>query len=138
MYFYIYIYMTRLTKADYITILTHYGKRMPKGKTRATLKRIKGATNRLIASKLCHCVKKVSRSGKKYKSEKITIPICIASILKRRGLKLTGRFACKKKFILTSRKKNKMVKTRKISYLHARRRGRRRRRHRSTKRRRAK
>ena len=91
--------MTHLTKADYITILTHYGKRIPKGKTRATLKRIKGATNRLIASKLCRCVKKVSRSGKKYKSEKITIPICIASILKRRGLKLTGRFACKKKFM---------------------------------------
>ena len=123
--------MTHLTKADYITILTHYGKRIPKGKTRATLKRIKGSAERLIAQKLCHCVKKVSRSGKKYKSEKITTPICIASILKRRGLTLTGRFACKKKFILTSRKKNKMVKTRKISYLHARRR---RRRHRSRRR----
>jgi len=124
--------MIRLTKADYITILTHYGKRIPKGKTRNTLKHIKEITEKLIAQKLCHCIKKVIVSGKKYKYEKIATPICIASILKRRGLKLSGRFTCKKKFILTSHKKNKIIKTRKITYLHARRR---RTRHQATRRR---
>ena len=118
--------MTHLTKADYITILAHYGKRIPKGKTRGTLKRIKKKAERLIARKMCRCIKKVSRSGKQYKSKKIATPICISSILKRRGLKLTGRFSCKRKFILSSRKTNKLAKTRKISYLHARRRSRRR------------
>ena len=88
--------MTHLTKADYITILTHYGKRIPKGKTRATLKRIKGATNRLIASKLCRCVKKVSRSGKNTNPRRLQFLFVLRLFSNEGGLNSRGDLLVKK------------------------------------------
>lgn len=114
--------MTILSRDDYITILKHYGKKVPKGKTRSKTRRLKQMVERLIAQKLCHCLKAVKKTGKKYKNERIAAPICIQSVLKNRGLKLTGRFTCRKKYTLISRKNRKLVKTRKIRYLHPRRR----------------
>ena len=114
--------MTVLTRTDYLTILKHYGIKIPKGKTRSNTQQLKNIVERLIAVKLCHCLKAVTKTGGKYKKERIAVPICIKSILKNRGLKLTGRFTCKKRFALTSRKQNRLSKTRKIGYLHSRRR----------------
>ena len=102
-----------LSPSDYKLILTHYGHKIPKKIPKKTIK--KRAEN-LIARKLCACVKKVSKTLKnknknKNKNKQRSIGICVASILKNRGMKYS-KFSCKKK-----RKITNLRKTRKINFI---------------------
>ena len=91
-----------LTSNDYREILKFYRKTVPKLKSARTAK-----VERLIGKKLCSCIKKVKFE------EKVSIGICINSVLKRKGLKLY-RFTCKKRNKLLQNKRGKALrKTRK-------------------------
>ena len=98
-----------LTKKDYVTILQYYNlpyQNMAKGE-------MKSACERLLAEKLCRCIKKV----KNIKSEKSRIAICKNSIFKKRNLNMFG-FTCKKRIGLLSKKntRKKLVKNRRIRF----------------------
>ena len=100
---------TNLSTSDYKLILTHYGQKIPKKIPKKTIKR---KAENLIVQKLCACVKKVSKTLKnKNKNKQRSIGICVASILKNRGMKYS-KFSCKKK-----RKITNLRKTRKINFI---------------------
>ena len=86
-----------LSETDHELIIRHYGKTLPKTKK---YKKIKA--ERLVAQKLCSCIKKVGNKG--------AIGICTYSVVKNRGLKYSG-LTCKKRSKIKS-----LVKTRKIVY----------------------
>jgi hypothetical protein len=92
----------KLTDADYKTIILHYKENLPK-----SAKLRKKRAERLMADKLCSCIKKITKSSKKNKSR--SIGICTYSVIKNRGMKFK-KFSCKKK------KLKKLQKTRKIKF----------------------
>ena len=95
-----------LTKEDYINILNYYNIKI---NSNTSLSSIKKMVEKIIAQKLCSCIKKVPNLNK---SESRAIGICNYSILQRKHLKING-FSCKKKMMLKSSKtnKNKLTKT---------------------------
>ena len=104
--------MPRLSRGDYLMILDHYGEHIPKGRTRSNTRRLKSTVERLIARKLCNCIKAVKKKGQRFQNERVAIPICIRSVLQARGLRLVGRFTCKRKQrTVTRSSKNKLIKT---------------------------
>ena len=92
----------RLTNKDYKHILTYYNVTIPKNK-----KKIAAAAEKLLAKKLCHCIKDVSKKIKNPK-EKGATAICTTSVLKNRRLK-KKKFTCKKIYKITG-----LTKTRKL------------------------
>lgn len=88
-----------LTKADYIKILDYYNVAFKNTST----SHVKKLAERIIAEKLCSCIKKVPNANN---PESRAIGICIYSVLQRKHLKING-FSCKKKMALKSSKKNK-------------------------------
>ena len=86
---------TRLTNKDYISILKYYNKKIPKSKIV-----IKIQAEKIMAQKLCKCIKKVDPI---YEAK--SIGICTKSIFNRKGL-TRGQFQCKKKQSVKFRKKN--------------------------------
>ena len=76
---------TRLTNKDYISILKYYNKNIPKSKIL-----IKNQAEKIMAQKLCKCIKKVDPI---YEAK--SIGICTKSIFNRKGL-TRGQFQCKK------------------------------------------
>lgn len=100
-----------LSKIDYINILNHY--KVPYRST--NIKHIKKKVEKLIAEKLCRCIKKVetNKTNKRDKRDKTKIKraigICNFSIIKRKNLKINS-FTCNKKT-----NKNKITKKR-ITY----------------------
>jgi len=97
-----YIMPAKLTDNDYKTIIQHYGEKLPRS---AKLRKKLG--ERLMANKLCSCIKKITRSSRKNKSR--SIGICRYSVIKNRGMKFKS-FSCKKK------KLNKLQKIKKIKF----------------------
>jgi hypothetical protein len=98
-----------LTKTDYIKILNYYN--VPyKNKTTSYVKKL---AERIIAKKLCSCIKKVPNANN---PESRAIGICIYSVLQKKHLKING-FSCKKKMVLKSSKKNKHKLLKDISQL---------------------
>ena len=93
----------KLTDKDYKIIIKHYKKKMPK-----TSKSRKQKAERLMANKLCSCIKKVTKTSKS-KNKSRTIGICAYSVIKNRGMKYKG-FSCKK------RKIKNLNKTKKIKF----------------------
>ena len=91
----------KLTDADYKTIIQHYRENLPK-----TAKLRKKRAERLIADKLCSCIKKITKSSK---NKSRSIGICTYSVIKNRGMKF-------KKFSCTKKKLKKLQKTRKIKF----------------------
>lgn len=76
--------MSELTKNDYKKILEYYSEPMPKSNTI-----IKYKAEKLLASKLCRCIKKVDKTN-----EGRAIGICTKTIFNRKGY-TRGKFKCK-------------------------------------------
>jgi hypothetical protein len=70
---------------------------------------VKKLAERIIAEKLCSCIKKVPNANN---PESRAIGICIYSVIQRKHLKING-FSCKKRMMLKTSKtnKNKLTKT---------------------------
>ena len=98
-----------LTKEDYIQILNYYN--IPIKKTSTSY--IKTLAEKIIAKKLCSCIKKVPNANN---PESRAIGICNYSVLQRKHLKING-FTCKKKMALKSSKNNKHNLYKEISQL---------------------
>ena len=84
----------RLTNKDYKRILAYYNVPIPKNK-----KKIVPMAEKLLATKLCHCIKDVTKKIKEPK-EKGATAICTTSVLKNRRLK-KKKFTCKKAYKIT-------------------------------------
>jgi hypothetical protein len=89
-----------LSKQDYKQLLNYYNIQT---KNNASLSSLKKAAEKIIAQKLCSCVKKVPN---KNQPESRAIGICNYSIIQRKNLKING-FTCKKKMSLKTSSKNK-------------------------------
>lgn len=85
-----------LTNDDYKKILEFYKKQVPK-----SARLLKSGAEKILAEKLCVCIKKVSPRGK----ESRAIGICTKNVLNRKNLR-RGNFTCKGK-----RKIKGLVKT---------------------------
>lgn len=92
----------KITDKEYEKILKFYKKPIPKSK-----RLLKKEGEKILAQKLCRCIKKVGLSD-----EQRSISICTRSVLNRKGF-TRGRFQCKKGTHLTL-KKLKKNKTRKL------------------------
>ena len=98
----------KLTHADYIKILHHYqGDRA----TRKNQKSVKERAHRILAQKLCRCIKSVDNGGVtgKKMNEGRRIAYCTKSIFNRKGLRQHG-FRCKTKNGKMTRDVTKTVK----------------------------
>ena len=87
--------MTELTTNDYKKILEFYDKVIPKSH-----RLIKNTAEKLLAQKLCRCIKKVSPD---LKNEGRAIGICTKTIFKSKGI-TRGKFKCKGKQSVKTRK----------------------------------
>ena len=98
-----------LSKQDYQQLLNYYSIQT---KSNASLSSLKKAAEKIIAQKLCSCVKKVPN---KNQPESRAIGICNHSIIQRKNLKING-FTCKKKMTLktSSTNKHKLMKNNSI------------------------
>jgi hypothetical protein len=76
--------MSELNINDFEQILDYYGEPIPKTKHLT-----KVAAEKLIASKLCRCIKKIGGND-----EQRNIGICTKTIINRRGY-ARGKFKCK-------------------------------------------
>lgn len=92
--------MTELTTNDYKKILEFYDKLIPKSP-----RLIKDTAEKILAEKLCRCIKKVSPD---LKNEGRAIGICTKTIFNNKGY-TRGKFKCKGKQSVKTRKirKNK-------------------------------
>jgi hypothetical protein len=92
--------MTNLTVEDYKKILRFYKKSIPKSK-----RLLKNNSEKILASKLCRCIKKLDKSLKK---ESRTIGICTKTVINNKGYR-RGKFSCKnkEKIILSKNRTNK-------------------------------
>lgn len=91
---------SNLTKGDYIKILKFYKMPIPNSS-----KKLKIEAEKLLAEKLCRCIKSVDP-----KNEPKSIGICTRTIFKNKGL-TRGTFKCKKHQGVTFKKNT--TKTRK-------------------------
>ena len=78
--------MSELTDNDYKKILEYYKKTIPKSR-----RILKIEAEKILAGKLCRCIKKVD-----LKNEARAIGICTKSIFNRKGY-TRGKFKCKGK-----------------------------------------
>lgn len=83
----------KLSDTDYTTILTYYKFPIPKSK-----KLLQIHAEKIMASKLCRCIKKIDK-----KNEAKSIGICTKTIFNRKGY-TRGKFKCKKKRTVKFRK----------------------------------
>lgn len=100
--------MAKLTNNDYKNIVNYY----TKGKVaiKMTAAEIKQKAEQLLATKMCRCIKAVSKSANPTGvAEKKAIAICKASVINRKNLNIFG-FTCKKGAKLQGRKGNKTIK----------------------------
>ena len=92
--------MSQLTINDYKHILEFYNKPIPKSK-----RLLKSQAEKIIANKLCRCIKKVD-----LKNEARSIGICTKTIINNKGY-TRGKFSCKNKpQIILSKKKTRKIK----------------------------
>jgi hypothetical protein len=89
--------MTELTTNDYKKILEYYDKPVPK-----SARLIKAAADKILAKKLCRCIKKVEKNVKSA-SEGRAIGICTKTIFNSKGI-TRGKFKCKGKQSVKTRK----------------------------------
>jgi len=86
--------MSELTFNDYKHILEFYKKNIPKSK-----RLLKLQAEKLLASKLCRCIKKVDKQN-----EARAIGICTKTIINNKGF-TRGKFTCKKRQQINLKKK---------------------------------
>jgi hypothetical protein len=84
-----------LTNKDYINILKYYKLNIPKSK-----RLLKKQAEKIMAEKLCKCIKKID-----FKEESKSIGICTNTIFLRKGFTREA-FQCKKKQTVKFRKTN--------------------------------
>ena len=89
--------MKELTTNDYKQILEYYDKLVPK-----SARLIKAAADKILAQKLCRCIKKVEKKVKSA-SEGRAIGICTKTIFNSKGI-TRGKFKCKGKQSVKTRK----------------------------------
>jgi hypothetical protein len=94
--------MTELTTNDYKHILAFYNKPIPKSK-----RLLKIQAEKLLATKLCKCIKKVDKQN-----EARSIGICTKTIINNKGF-TRGKFTCKKRQSVTLKKRSVTRKSRK-------------------------
>ena len=94
--------MSELTINDYKHILEFYKKPMPKSK-----RLLKQQAEKLLAEKLCRCIKKIDKQN-----ESRAIGICTKTIINNKGF-TRGKFTCKKKQTIILKKKNSTRKSNK-------------------------
>ena len=83
----------KLTRGDYIKILHHYQPETRKvSSSRMSTTTVKNIAHRILAEKLCRCLKKVSRSSNIDEGRRIAY--CTRSIFNNRGMRQHG-FRCK-------------------------------------------
>jgi len=93
--------MTELKNNDYIKILEFYNLSIPKLQNL-----IKKKAEKILAEKLCRCIKKINIK----KNESIAIGICTKSIINKKGL-TRSKFKCKnKEFIHLKKNKTRKFK----------------------------
>ena len=80
----------KLSKQDYIDILNFYSINFSKN---LPIKLLKKMTEKIIAQKLCRCIKKVPNEGF---AESRAIGICNNSVVQKKNLGIY-KFSCKKK-----------------------------------------
>jgi hypothetical protein len=90
--------MSRLYKNDYINILKYYN-RDYSGKS---VRQIKDMAEKILAEKLCKCIKKVNKTGKNI-NESRAIALCKTSVLHKKGIK-NFNFTCKKRRMFLPKK----------------------------------
>ena len=95
--------MSELNNTDYKTILEYYKKNIPKSK-----RLLKIEAERILASKLCKCIKKIDPTN-----EAKSIGICTKAVINRKGFS-RGKFTCKKKPSIQIKKIEKNITRRKI------------------------
>jgi len=93
--------VSELTNKDYISILKYYKLNIPKSK-----RLLKKQAEKIMAEKLCKCIKKIDPEN-----EAKSIGICTKTIFNRKGY-TRGQFECKKTQTVKFRRTNKN-KTRK-------------------------
>jgi hypothetical protein len=91
--------MEKMTKNDYKKILDFYKMEIP-----STYRALKLNAEKILAEKLCRCIKKVDIIN-----EARSIGICTKTIFNRKGL-TRGKFTCKKKRNVQFRKSKKYLK----------------------------
>ena len=96
--------MSELTNNDYKNILEFYNKPIPKSR-----RLLKKQAEKILANKLCKCIKKVDKEN-----EARAIGICTKTIINNKGI-VRGKFTCKKKqnIYLYKTRKNITIKHRK-------------------------
>lgn len=85
--------MSQISNDDYKKILAFYHKPIPKSK-----RLLKIAAEKIMATKLCRCIKKIDPIN-----EARSIGICTKTIFNRKGF-TRGKFKCKGKKYVTFRK----------------------------------
>ena len=91
--------MSELTNNDYKRILEFYKKSIPKSK-----RLLKQQAEKILASKLCRCIKKVDKEN-----EARAIGICTKTIINNKGF-TRGKFTCKKKETIALKKKKNITR----------------------------
>lgn len=92
----------KLTRKDYTNLLKHYKIKFSKN---ISFKKIKILGEKVLANKLCACIKKLNKTNKSNKKK--SIAICRNSIFNKKKLNFI-KFTCKK-----SSKLNNLIKTKK-------------------------
>jgi hypothetical protein len=93
--------MTELKNNDYVKILEFYNLSIPKLQNL-----IKKKAEKILAEKLCRCIKKITIK----KNESIAIGICTKSIINKKGF-TRSKFKCKnKEFIHIKKNKTRKLK----------------------------
>ena len=94
--------MSQINNNDYKKILEYYKQPIPTSK-----REIKLNAEKILASKLCRCIKKIEPSN-----ESKSIGICTKTIFNSKGF-TRGKLKCKEKKFVTFRKSSNNKKTRK-------------------------
>ena len=95
--------MSKITNNDYKNILEYYKKTIPNSK-----RKLKINAEKIMAEKLCRCIKKVAIPEK---NEPRAIGICTKTVFNNKGY-TRGKFKCKGKLSVkfNKTKKNKKLK----------------------------
>jgi len=88
--------MSELNSTDYKTILEYYEKPIPKSR-----RLLKMAAEKILATKLCKCIKKIDPTN-----EAKSIGICTKTIINNKGYR-RGKFTCRKKATIQIKKMKK-------------------------------
>lgn len=94
--------MSELSNTDYEKILAFYKKPIPSSK-----RLLKRNAEKILTSKLCRCIKKVSNSNEN--NEGRAIGICSRAVVNSKGYSVS-KFKCKRKHTIKL-KKNKKFKS---------------------------